>query len=281
MVLNMSKMAGYKHELIIPNEDLQFKMFVFEGKNGDYVRDKHWHRSIELFAVFEGELLFVLDEERIPLHAGEFIIVNSNEVHSIFSPKPNLTLVMQIPLSSFEKYYTGEQFILFSHQASSQDEGLMRLLEEMYKVYEKRECGYELKVQSSFYMLMYLLVTTYRVTEVDEDMVKNHKKLNRLSMITSYIRDNYKEELSLESVAEIFSYSPTYLSKMFQKYAKMNYKTYLQSVRVEYAYKELISTDKKICEIAEDHGFPNQKSFAKEFKKKYGMLPSAYRKKLS
>lgn len=273
--------TGYKHELIIPNDDLQFKMFVFEGKDGNYVRDKHWHRSIEIFAVFEGELSFVLDEEKIPLHAGEFIIVNSNEVHSVFSPKPNFTIVLQIPLSAFDKYYTEEQFILFSHHASTQDESVMNLIREIYDTYIKKECGYELKVQSKFYMLMYLLVTVYRENEVDEDQIYNHKKMNRLSLITSYIREHYQSELSLESVAEVFGYSPTYLSKMFRRYAKINYKSYLQSVRVEYAYKELVNTDKKISEIAADHGFPNQKAFAKEFQKKYGMLPSEYRRKLS
>lgn len=277
----MSGEAGYKHELIIPNKDLKFKMFVFEGKNGNYVRDRHWHRSIEIFAVFKGKLYFLLNEKKIPLHEGQFVIVNSNEVHSVFSSKPNLTIVLQIPLSAFEKYFTDEQFILFSHQVSTQDDKMMKLIEEMYEIYIKKECGYELKVQSLFYMMMYLLVTVYRETEADEDMVHMHKRLNKLADITSYIRDNYKNDLSLKNIADMFGYSPTYLSKLFQKYEKINYKAYLQSVRVEYAYKDLIGTDKRISEIAESHGFPNQKAFANEFRKKYGMLPSEYRKKLS
>ena len=57
---------GYSHEIILPNEDLSFKMFLFEGKNGNYVRGKHWHRSIEIFAIFEGSLRFFLNEEEIP-----------------------------------------------------------------------------------------------------------------------------------------------------------------------------------------------------------------------
>ena len=98
----MEKETAYKHELVVPNEDLPFKLFVFEGKEGNYVRDRHWHRSIEIFAVFEGSLTFILDEKKVPLKAGEFIIVNSNEVHSVFSPKPNLTIVLQIPLATLK-----------------------------------------------------------------------------------------------------------------------------------------------------------------------------------
>ena len=33
----------FQHELIIPNEGLPFKVFLFEGGNGNYVREKHWY----------------------------------------------------------------------------------------------------------------------------------------------------------------------------------------------------------------------------------------------
>ena len=98
-------------------------------------------------------------------------------------------------------------------------------------------------------------------------------------MITSYIKEHYSEELSLERLAEIFGYSPTYLSRMFQKYAGINYKSYLQSIRVEYAYQELANSERTLSEIALENGFPNSKALAKAFSKKYGMLPSEYRKK--
>ena len=28
----------YSHEFIMPNDDIPFKMFIFEGKDGNYVR---------------------------------------------------------------------------------------------------------------------------------------------------------------------------------------------------------------------------------------------------
>ena len=30
----------FSHELVLPNEDLPFRMFLFEGKDGNYVREK-------------------------------------------------------------------------------------------------------------------------------------------------------------------------------------------------------------------------------------------------
>lgn len=269
----------YSHEIIMPNDDIPFKLFVFEGKDGNYRRDKHWHRSVEIFALFEGELEFFINEREYPLHPGEFMLVNSNEIHSIRSPKSNKTIVLQIPLSTFEKYYTDERFIYFSHSARLQDEEVMKLIGDMYHTYTEKRCGYELKVQGQFYMLVYLLVTKYRKTQVSPELVRHSRKLTRLSGITEYMKDNYTKELSLESLAKTFGYSPTYLSRMFQKYAKTNYKTYLDNIRLEHAFKDLTNTELPIGEIAINNGFANSKAFAKVFKDKYGMLPRDFRKR--
>lgn len=271
----------FSHELVIPNEDLPFKMFLFEGKDGGYFRDKHWHRSIEIFAVFEGALDFYLNNEICPLHPGEFMLVNSNEIHSIASPLPNRTVVLQIPLKTFEDYYTGEQYIRFTHKNQLQDCEIMELIRKMYCAYDGKQCGYQLKVKGLYFQLLFLMVTEYRELNVTPDMLKKNKKLNRLSSITSYIRDHYTEDLSLELLAEIFGYTPAYLSRMFQKYAGINYKTYLQSVRLEEAYKELVNTDHTISQVALNNGFPNNKAFAREFRSKYGVLPSEYRRSRS
>ena len=266
------------YELIVPNEDLPFKLFLFEGGNGNYIRDRHWHRSVEVFAVLEGRLDFFLNEERHPLISGEFMLINANEIHSIHAMEKNVTVVLQIPLKDFEAYFTGDHFIHFTHLRQEQDSRLMQLIRDLFRIYEAKTLGYEMEVLSLYYHLLYLMVTQYRELEVSEDLIKRNKKLTRLSRITSYLKANYKENLSLESLAEIFGYSPAYLSRMFQKYAGINYKAYLQSIRTEYAYRDLINTDHTISEIALSNGFPNSKAFTSAFTRKYGILPSVYRK---
>ena len=222
----------FAHELIVPEVGFSFKLFLFEGREGHYHREKHWHRSIEIFAVCDGELEFKIDEKTWHLTAGEFMIVNSNEV---------------------------------------------QLLEELYKTYCEKQCGYDMKMNSIFYHLLYLLVKEYRLTEVEDAFVRKNKNLNKLSAITSYMKENYAQELSLEEVARIFGYSPTYLSRMFQKYAGITYKSYLQNIRLEYAMKDLKGGKYNITETALRSGFSGSKAMARAFRKKYGILPSEYK----
>ena len=271
----------FQHELIIPNEGLPFKVFLFEGENGNYVREKHWHTSIEIFAVMEGSLDFFVNKEEYPLKAGEQIIINSNELHSIHAIEKNKTVVLQIPLKQFENYFTAQRYIRFRGQEELVDKKLASLLRKLYHVYSERKIGYEFRTISIFYEIMYILVKDYRVTETREKDIRHSRRLDALSKITTYMREHYKEELKLSDVAATFGYSDAYLSRMFQKYAKINYKTYLQDIRMAYAYRDLLNTDHTISQIALDNGFCSSRGFSGEFQKRYGLLPSEMRKQIN
>ena len=52
-------------------------------------------------------------------------------------------------------------------------------------------------------------------------------------------------------------------------------------LRVKYAMRELLNSDRYVGDIALDHGFADARAFAKAFKKRYGCLPSQYRKQMN
>lgn len=270
----------YSHELVMANDDLPFKMFLFEGKDGNYYRDKHWHRSVEIFAVFDGKIDFFLNNECYPLRPGEFLLVNSNEIHSIHAQEPNKTVVLQIALNTFSNYFTEDQYIRFTHAPKEQDGRLMALIEEMYATYEKRECGYDMKVKGLYYTMLYLMVTEYREMENSDELINRNRNIEKLSVITAYIKENYASGISLDELAKYSGYSPWHLSRMFHKYAGINFKSYLQNVCLENAYRELTNSDHTLSEIALNNGFSGSDGLAKAFQKKYGMLPSEYRKQI-
>lgn len=273
---------NYKHEIVIPNEDLTFRMFPFEGADGKYRVLKHWHRSVEIYVIQEGSLNFYIDDTLYPMspETRPFILVNSNELHEIEAPVPNRTIVLQIPLKNFNGYLGEDDYIYFMRSRADSDEKIVKLIREMFRVYEEKKYGYNLAVNGMFSLMMYEMVTEYKVNETDQELLRQNRNLNRLSDITNYIRKNYNQELSLDLVAAQFGFSPAYLSRMFRKYASMNYKTFLQNLRLEYAVQELVETDHYIGDIALNHGFPNCKAFSNAFKARFGVLPGDYRRSL-
>ncbi|MCF0130122.1 MAG: helix-turn-helix transcriptional regulator [Pseudobutyrivibrio sp.] len=269
--------SNFQHEVIVPNLDLPFKLFAFEGEAGNYNRDKHWHNSIEIFAVWDGQLEFEISDKRRTLRAGEFVIVNTNEVHAISAVEANKTVVVQIPIDQFKDFMTQDNFIWFSHGDRDTDHRVFVLLHEMKLKYDSNEDAAVLQVMSMYYELLYLLVANYRKHDIDETLLTNTKQLKKLRKITSYIKQHYAEELSLSSVAEEFGYAPTYLSRMFQKYAGINFKDYLASVRLERAVDELERTNGHIVDVALNNGFPNAKAFTATYKRRFGRNPSEKR----
>lgn len=114
--------------------------------------------------------------------------------------------------------------------------------------------------------------------EEDQGNIRHKQNLDRLSRITSYMKKHYDQNITLESVAETFGFSPTYLSRMFKRYADVSYKSYLLDLRTEYGFREMMNTGHNLSEVALNNGFPDSRAFAKAFKKRYGCLPSDYRK---
>ena len=270
-----------RYELVIPNDDLPFRLFIFEGREGNYKVTKHWHHSVEIFLVQEGKIDFYIHNRHLSLSRQDFVLVNSNEVHSIECPNPNITIVLQIPGETFKEYSGEEGYMNFEKKSDVQNKRLADLVAAMFSIYEKQAYGYSLKVKSQFYELLYLLITEFKTETMDKEVLRQKKQLDKLSDVTQYMRDNYDQDLKLEDVAGRFGYSPTYLSRIFQKYAQVNYRTYLIDLRVKYAVRELVGTEHEIGEIAMNHGFPDSRAFSKAFKKRYGCLPSTYRKNMT
>lgn len=77
-----------------------------------------------------------------------------------------------------------------------------------------------------YYNILYLMVRDYRETEAAQEEIQDSRRLDALSKITTYMREHYTEELKLSEMANLFGYSDAYLSRMFKKYAKINFKTY-------------------------------------------------------
>lgn len=101
-----------------------------------------------------------------------------------------------------------------------------------------------------------------------------------ISRVKYYIEENYKSNITLETVANISFMNAYYFSSFFKKHTGENFKDYLTKVRMEKAIKVLMSSDKKTYEIAEMVGFSDAKHFSEIFKKYYGKNPMEYKKGL-
>jgi two-component system, response regulator YesN len=101
-----------------------------------------------------------------------------------------------------------------------------------------------------------------------------------IKKVRLYIERNYtNSELSLQSIAEEFKISLSYLSRLFKQEMGMSFIDYLIKVRISKAIKLMNDPQVKIYEIADEVGYSSQHYFCAAFKKLLGVSPSEYRQR--
>ena len=86
------------------------------------------------------------------------------------------------------------------------------------------------------------------------------------------------KNLSLDSIAEHFSITPFYLSRLIKKKIGKSFPDVLADCRIRNA-KRLLQQNKSIKEVTYEVGFSSQNYFGKTFKKITGETPTDYKEK--
>ena len=94
----------------------------------------------------------------------------------------------------------------------------------------------------------------------------------------TYIKNNYREKITIEEISAKCNISASYLFSAFKKYIGVSPISYLNQYRLSIAAEELLDTSKNICEISQNVGIYDSIYFNKIFKKQYQMSPTEYRK---
>ena len=108
---------------------------------------------------------------------------------------------------------------------------------------------------------------------------QEHHRHELIDSIMEYLEDQYANpELSLSYVAQRFSISPAYLSKLFKEHAGVKYIEFLSRLRVTVAKTLLERGSLNINEVASAVGYTNPKSFIRMFRSETGSTPGEYRR---
>lgn len=99
-----------------------------------------------------------------------------------------------------------------------------------------------------------------------------------LDNILQYIRNNYKKDLKLGFIAELFGYNSCYLGKVFTKTTGRSFNAWLDEIRIENSMRLLMDDHYKVYEIAQLVGYGNVDYFHKKFRKYTGISPAEYRR---
>ena len=96
-----------------------------------------------------------------------------------------------------------------------------------------------------------------------------------------YIREHYREKLTLSRVAEAVALSPGYFSGYFSKIMRIGFSEYLLHYRLVIAAGYITSTNLPLKTVAAMNGFSSFTYFSAAFSDYFGTSPREYRKTMS
>lgn len=99
-------------------------------------------------------------------------------------------------------------------------------------------------------------------------------KHDLIARVKDMVNRNYRNDLSLNKIAQLFYLTPSYLSRVFKQEMGTNLNSYITAVRMEKAEQLLKATDGKVTDIARMVGYPEPNYFTKVFKKYTGHAPT-------
>lgn len=113
--------------------------------------------------------------------------------------------------------------------------------------------------------------------QILKDIKGNNRMKGFVQYTVDYIHRHYQENINLKAIADQIHISPSYLSLLFKQETGINFIDYLNRCRLEKA-KELLNDPKyRICEIAYQVGYNDEKYFYQVFKRYTGLTASQFR----
>lgn len=225
---------------------------------------------------------------------GESVIVPPNEVMKIDFPEAKLDNPTQCIALSISKEMIQNTFNLLNERLPAKEltrewgldlsyfhlintKDLSEIINRFIRIGVK-ERSKEKDIIASFALKELLIRLTQ--TQAREMLEKTYKSLatsNRLAYVVEYIKENIRENITLDQLSEKACLSKTHFSRVFRAELGISPMEFILKERLKLARQFLNIGDYQVQEVCYLSGFNNVTYFIRAFRQEFGVTPKAFR----
>lgn len=275
----------YKYDIISFDNKIPATLKVENIDSKTRKTELLWHREPELVYVMSGKAECVINGEEQTLDKGEFVLLNSEDVH-LARPLEDSSCSLLFVIFSLEyikQFKNAVDGLLFDIDSVSGIKervgGLLGKIADSYGNNSAYVSMLQIAYVNQIYYLLLEHCVCYRCLPNSSGIPKRDFSYAKTAI--SYINENYSREITLDEISSIVNLSPSYFSKYFKKVTQTSFSEYLANLRLEKAIRDMLDNNTSVSAAALKNGFANVKSFITQCKKVYNCTPAQYKKRIT
>ena len=261
-----------------------------------YIVEKmHTHNFFEVNYVMSGKCTMIFENETRELSTGQLCIIAPHSRHDVTVDDDSVVVSLMLRKNTFETTFfkllaqedllaTFFRNILYSKKESANymlfstdnSEEIKSALKNIFMECHVTDSYSNTCVISRIHLFFSLLLRRYSGTIQFYDHQQNEGSHGNFTQLLQYIQNNY-QTVTLEQLASVFHYNPSYLSRLIKKNTGQTLLDILTNLKMSKASDLLLHTNLKIEEIAVLSGYQSVDHFSRLFKKTCGSSPQKYR----
>lgn len=285
----------FKHKinnLLVVNSIVTVHYFEFAK---DFKHDGESHDFWEIVYADKEDILCSADGKEITLRSGEMLFHKPNVWHTLSSngiSAPNVFII------SFDCHSEAMRF--FENKVIQLDK---QQLKYIYAIIDEAKKSFDIPFSNPYTKKMQplsspilggvqmiknyleiLLISLMRSKSEKDDMVflKTEDLGGRfIEDVVKTLNDKLYENISINDICKKTSYSKAYLFRKFKQTTGKTVLNYYLDLKIEKAKQLIRERELSVKEIAEKLSFDTPNYFSKTFKKKTGLTPLEYRKRVN
>lgn len=248
----------------------------------------HYHPEFELTLIVKGQGKRFVGDHVGNFKAGDLVLLGSNLPHfwrSDTHPKDENELHEAVVIQ-FSNHFVNNilnnlpeclSIMALLNKAKSGIRFPETLAHYIYQVFETTGLKRLLALINALEQLA--ACTEYELLASDGFTIKPDETENeRMRKILDYTLENFKEDITLETIAEIASLTVPSFCRYFKSRTRKTYIYFLNEIRLSNARKMLMDNELDISQISIECGFQNLSHFHRIFKNQTGVTPMVYRR---
>lgn len=284
----------FKEILINDRSPFPLDVFVQDSREEFVTNEVHFHDCFEVIFMVEGEAIQSIADKTYKIAKNDLVIISPNAPHAMnycsdmytrnitikFLPELLLECFTSIQSKYILPFVNNENSSIIHIDVSNPiHQQILDRFVQIHREYMDKQIGYEV---STLGILMQILALLLRADNscFSDLILKSENDLDSIEMFCQYIEGNYMEDITLQSVADKFHYSYTYLSKLMKKTTGKSFSEYLNFVRIcEFEKRFNTQYKESITEAAHQVGFNSIANLNKVYRKIRGCTPTDFLKR--